>query len=53
MKWRDNQMYEPYSWQDQAFPAGYSGINKQFYTNDLNFFKKFQKIEFQLSTMEY
>ncbi|TAL76450.1 MAG: hypothetical protein EPN88_02990 [Bacteroidetes bacterium] len=48
-----NQMYEPYSMRDEKFPPGYSGINKTFYINDLNFFKKFHKIEYQLITVDY
>lgn len=48
-----NMMYEPSGMRDQKFPAGYSGINKTFYITDLNFFRKFQKIEYQLLTVEY
>ena len=49
-----NMMYEPFSGSDQKFPAGYSGVNKKFYINDnLNFFKKFQKIEYELISVEY
>lgn len=48
-----NMMYEPFEMKDEKFPAGYSGINKKFYVNDLNFFKKFQKIEYQLLTVDY
>ena len=48
-----SQMYEPFDYKNEKFPAGYSGINKTFYINDLNFFKKFQKIEYQLVTVDY
>lgn len=48
-----NMMYEPFEMKDEKFPAGYSGINKKFYVNDLNFFKKFQRIEYQLITVDY
>jgi hypothetical protein len=48
-----NMMYEPTDPGNDKFPAGYSGINKSFYTNDLNFFKKFQKIEFNLISVDY
>jgi hypothetical protein len=46
-------MYEPFSGSDQKFPAGYSGVNKSFYINEVSFFKKFQKIEYQLISVEY
>lgn len=49
-----NMMYEPFSGSDQKFSAGYSGVNKTFYINDnLNFFKNFQKIEYELISVEY
>lgn len=49
-----NMMYEPFSGSDEKFPAGYSGVNKTFYIYDnLNFFKKFQKIEYELISVEY
>lgn len=48
-----NMMYEPFSGPDEKFPALYSGINKSFYINEVSFFKKFQKIEFQLISVEY
>jgi len=48
-----NQMYEPFEIRDEKFPAGYSGINKKFYINDLGFFEKFRKIEFFLQSVDY
>jgi hypothetical protein len=48
-----NMMYEPFSGPDERFPAHYSGVNKIFYINDQKFFKKFQKIEYQLISVEY
>lgn len=48
-----NMMYEPFSGPDERFPARFSGVNKTFYINDQNFFKKFQKIEYQLISVEY
>jgi hypothetical protein len=48
-----NMMYEPADMKNEKFPAGYSGINMMFYTNDLKFFEKFQKIEYHLVTVEY
>lgn len=48
-----NMMYEPSDMRDEKFPAGYSGINNTFYTNDLKFFGKFQKIEYKLLTVDY
>lgn len=48
-----NQMYQPFDYKNENFPAGYSGINKTFYINDLKFSKVFQRIEYQLITVEY
>ena len=48
-----NQMYEPFEIRDEKFPAGYSGINKKFYINELNFFEKFRKIEYTLQSVDY
>jgi len=48
-----NQMYEPWEFKDQKFPAGYSGINMKFYINDLNFANKYQKLEYQLISVDY
>jgi len=48
-----NQMYEPFDFKDDKFPEGYTGINMKFYATDLDFFKKFRKIEYQLISVEY
>jgi hypothetical protein len=48
-----NMMYEPFSGSDPNFPARYSGVNRAFYTNEVSFFKKFQKIEYELISVEY
>lgn len=48
-----NMMYQPCDVRFENFPSGYSGINMKFYATDPEFFKKFQKIEYQLVTVEY
>jgi hypothetical protein len=48
-----NMMYDPFSGPAEKFPSRYSGVNKTFYINDVSFFKKFQKLEYQLISVEY
>lgn len=36
-----------------VFPANYQGMNRNFYTNNENFIKKFKKIEFSLNSVDY
>jgi len=48
-----NQQYEPFNPKDEKFSVGYSGINKTFFMNDLSISKSFQKIEYQLISVDY